>query len=167
MDLDKIYKSLLIPVGDHAVTPLHEISVTVRWTITDVERVGGFLHGMNGTLRCHNATPFRLPHHLPTPCTPYMTKNSHKSKYSSGAVPTRSQDAGSPSRDLHSARHMSWAARLNLFSRTQDPLDGMSQGEEAVRIAILEKVLKGGRQPPADLMLRCEPNLNHEPWCIA
>lgn len=53
-------------------------------------------------------------------------------------------------------RQLSWAARLNLFSRTRDPLDGMSQGEEAIRTAILEKVLKGGRQPPADLMLRCE-----------
>ena len=40
--------------------------------------------------------------------------------------------------------------------RSRDPLDGMSQGEEAVRTAILEKVLNGGRQPPADLMLRCE-----------
>ncbi|KAF8588206.1 Mg2+ transporter protein cora-like protein [Ramaria rubella] len=50
---------------------------------------------------------------------------------------------------------MSWAARLNLFSRSRNPLDATTEGEEAVRNAILEKVLKGGRQPPADLMLRC------------
>ncbi|KIJ29286.1 hypothetical protein M422DRAFT_71242 [Sphaerobolus stellatus SS14] len=32
---------------------------------------------------------------------------------------------------------------------------GISDGEEAVRTAILDKVLRNGRQPPSELMLRC------------
>ena len=53
-------------------------------------------------------------------------------------------------------RRMSWASRMNLSSRSKDPHTGVSDGEEAVRTAILEKVLRNGRQPPSELMLQCE-----------
>lgn len=59
-------------------------------------------------------------------------------------------------RTAGTTRPLSWAARLRLFAGAR--AGTTTQGEEAVRTAILEKVLKGGRQPPAELLLRCEPH---------
>lgn len=129
LHLDKIQP----PLGVQKTSPV---------TVTPARRTSNPSHGMNGSFRCHNPITFRLHFH------PRNTSISHSAR--------RQDTPRFPSRGLCGARHMSWAARLNMFSRAQDTLEGRSQGEEAVRTAILEKVLKGGRQPPADLMLRCK-----------
>ena len=148
----------------HAHDPSHtfyEFFILVGCTTTIVERLGYCLHGMPGSLRCHNIT---LPFHRPTSsCTPYRAHISLRSRWRSDVDYSRFSDARRP---FCNARHMSWATRLNMFSRTRDTLDSMSQGEEAIRTAILEKVLKGGRQPPAELMLRCEPAQIHSCWLV-
>lgn len=53
-------------------------------------------------------------------------------------------------------RSMSWISRQKSTSRaSRDPHNDISEAEEAVRQAILDKVLRAGRQPPSELMLRC------------
>jgi hypothetical protein len=99
---------------------------------------------------CRITNPARLP---------------RQREYSSRSDFHRVKDVRIKTHELPNVRQLSWAARLNLLSRVRDPLDGMSEGEEAVRTAILEKVLKGGRQPPADLMLRCEPEIIYRSLC--
>lgn len=50
-------------------------------------------------------------------------------------------------------RHMAWLPKFNL--RQSEPYSEPSDGqEEAAKVAILEKAMKG--RQPTDLMLRCE-----------
>lgn len=53
-------------------------------------------------------------------------------------------------------RCMSSFLRNSTAPRTsRDSINSISEAEEAVRQAILDKVLRAGRQTPAELMLRC------------
>lgn len=107
----------------------------------------------------HSFTSLRPPgaiftRNICTPCYNHVRRGVFPRTPLRAHTAINGQYSGTVSRPRFDARAMSWIPKLRFASRQQDLFNGpMDNQEEAAKVAILEKTMKG--RQPTDLMLRC------------